>query len=85
MSGLVRLDPGTSGLGLGLALSIRPSIGPTSTGAQQLWESNVAEVLESSTPAREQLNARIAYGMVANGWSGLAGPGPSQSTQSQGI
>ena len=71
VSGLVRLDPGTSGLGL--ALSIRPSIGPTTSGAQQLWESNVAEVLESNRPAREHLNARIAYGMVANGWSGLQG------------
>ncbi|MXY15074.1 MAG: autotransporter domain-containing protein, partial [Proteobacteria bacterium] len=72
LSGLVRLDPGASGLGL--ALSIRPVIGPTATGAQQLWESNVAEALESSTrSAREYLNTRIAYGMVADGWSGMQG------------
>ncbi|MCY3803011.1 MAG: autotransporter domain-containing protein [Gammaproteobacteria bacterium] len=71
LSALVRLDPGTSGLGL--ALSIRPVIGPTTAGAQQLWKSNVAEALESTRAAREHLNTRIAYGMVANGWNGLQG------------
>ncbi len=71
LSALVQLDPGTSGLGL--ALSIRPVIGPTTAGARQLWESNVAEALESTRAAREHLNTRIAYGMVADGWNGLQG------------
>ena len=71
VSGLIRLDPGASGLGL--ALSIRPVIGPTAAGARHLWESGVAGALESARPVREHLNTRIAYGRVADGWHGLQG------------
>ena len=63
VSGLVRIDPGASGLGL--ALSLEPAWGRTASGILQLWET---DVVSGATPADEtagSMRAEIGYGLAA--------------------
>ena len=61
VSGLVRLDPGTSGLGL--AFSVVPEWGETASGVRRMWESPITRGAESADEATGRVNARIAYGI----------------------
>ena len=65
VSGLVRIDAGTAGLGL--ALSVRPAWGRTASGVQRLWETGTTGGTEPASEAAGRLNARVAYG-IGTGW-----------------
>ena len=67
VSGLVRIDAGTEGLGL--ALSVRPAWGRTASGVQRLWEAGTTGGTELAGEAAGRLNARVAYGIGA-AWGG---------------
>ena len=67
VSGLVRIDAGTEGLGL--ALSVRPAWGRTASGVQRLWEAETTGGTELAGEAAGRLNARVAYGIGA-AWGG---------------
>ncbi len=67
VSGLVRIDAGTEGLGL--ALSVRPAWGRTASGVQRLWEAGATGGKELSSEAAGRLSARVAYGIGA-AWGG---------------
>ncbi|MYF24697.1 MAG: autotransporter outer membrane beta-barrel domain-containing protein [Nitrospira sp. SB0678_bin_10] len=67
VSGLVRLDPGASGLGL--ALSVQPAWGQTASGVQRLWETGMSQGAVSANQAAGRVNARLAYG-IGTTWGG---------------
>ena len=67
VSGLVRIDAGTEGLGL--ALSVRPAWGRAASGVQRLWEAGTTGGTEPAGEAAGRLNARVAYGIGA-AWGG---------------
>ncbi len=67
VSGLVRIDAGTEGLGL--ALSLRPAWGRTASGVHRLWETGTTGGTELADEAAGRLNARVAYGIGA-AWGG---------------
>ena len=67
VSGLVRLDPGASGLGL--ALSVQPTWGQTASGVQRLWETGMSQGAAPANQAAGRMNARLAYG-IGTTWGG---------------
>ena len=69
-SGLVRIDPGADGVGL--AVSLEPQWGQTSSGVQQMWEADAIGGALSDSQSPLRMNARVAYGMVAL-WGGRQG------------
>ena len=69
-SGLVRIDPGADGVGL--AVSLQPEWGQTSSGVQQMWEADAIGGALSDNQSPLRMNARVAYGMVAL-WGGRQG------------
>ena len=69
-SGLVRIDPGADGVGL--AVSLQPEWGQTSSGVQQMWEADAIGGALSDSQSPLRMNARVAYGMVAL-WGGRQG------------
>ena len=73
VSGLVRLDPGASGLGF--AFSVQPQWGRTASGVHRLWETNVAPGAASAHQGAGRVTARIAYGIgTATGGRGVLTP-----------
>ena len=70
VSGLVRIDPGASGQGL--AFSLQPAWGRTSSGANQLWENGVTAGV--SPDNRTRLNAEVGYGLGAAPGMGMVTP-----------
>lgn len=67
VSGLVRLDPGSAGLGL--ALSVQPAWGQTASGVQRLWETGMTQGAAPANQAAGRVNARLAYG-IGTTWGG---------------
>ena len=64
VSGLVRLDPGASGVGL--ALSVQPAWGHTAGGVQRLWDTAGVSL---ASPEAGRVDARLAYG-IGTAWGG---------------
>ena len=73
LSGLVRVDPGTSGRGL--ALSVRPAWGQTAGSVRQLWETSVTG---GATPVNQaaagRVSAEVGYGLGAGPGLGVVTP-----------
>ena len=61
VSGLIRLDPGTSDLGL--AFSVLPQWGQTASGVGRMWDSPITRRADSASEAMGRVKARIAYGI----------------------
>ena len=68
---VLRLAPGTSGLGP--SLSLTPAWGATASGVQQLWERGASAFSMYDTPGA-RMNAQFAYGLPALGGDGLLTP-----------
>ena len=80
VSGLVRLDPGASGLGF--ALSVQPAWGRTASGVQRLWETGVTGGAAGADQPGGRVNTRVAYGIGA--WGGVMTPYTDVSLSGEG-
>ena len=73
VSGLLRVDPGTSGRGL--ALGVRPAWGETTGSVRQLWETGVtAGVAPTKQSAAGRMSAEVGYGLGAGPDLGVVTP-----------
>ena len=61
MSGLVRIDPGAAGRGL--ALSVRPAWGQTSSGVNRLWETDAIAGVARTDQMAGRMSTEIGYGL----------------------
>ena len=72
VSGLLRIDPGTSGQGL--AFSLQPAWGQAASGVQQLWEAGTTGVALPADDAAARLHAEVGYGLVTAPGLGVVTP-----------
>ena len=84
ISGLVRIDPGADGVGL--AVSIEPQWGQTTSGVQRMWEADAIGMTLSGDRSPLHMNARVAYGMIAllGGRQGVLTPYTNMSLSGEG-
>ena len=73
-SASVRIDPGSDGRGLSLAIT--PTWGSAASEAEQLWSTRTAEDLVNDTEfdAKQRLDAELGYGLGAPRGLGLVTP-----------
>ena len=71
-SGLVRLDPGADGQGL--AFSLVPAYGQSTSGVNQLWEQGLTQGSGLAQAQRGRLDAEVAYGLPVLEHRGLVTP-----------
>ncbi len=72
VGGLARLDPDAGGLGL--SLSIRPTVGIADSGIRQLWENGAAASAVPEFKAERHFDAELGYGLPVLGWNGVLTP-----------
>ena len=72
LGGLIRIDPGSAGRGL--ALSVQPAWGQTTSGVRQLWETGVAGTASPAYRPTGRMDAEIGYGLAAPGGLGTVTP-----------
>ena len=82
VSGLLRLDPGTAGLGF--SLSVQPAWGRTASGVQRLWETGALPGPAANDQAA-RVNARVGYGFgITWGGRGVLTPYTDVSLSGEG-
>ena len=72
VSGLVRIDPGTSGQGLGL--SVQPAWGQAASGIERLWDTGVTGQASQANLASGRVNTEIGYGLGVERGLGVLTP-----------
>ena len=72
VSGLIRVDPGTSGQGL--SFSLQPAWGQAASGVQQLWEAGTTGVGLPAEQGAARLHAEVGYGLDTAGGLGVVTP-----------
>ena len=72
VSGLIRIDPGTSGQGLSFGL--QPAWGQAASGVQQLWEAGTTGVGLPAEQDAARLHAEVGYGLDSAPGLGVVTP-----------